>query len=86
MTKEGDAKIVYFNTIGAGGGGLMLGRDYMSYYSEYLLSSTQSICIILIAIVLREYNAAFLYHCWFSFILWWCSKYTNMSPSDKKSV
>ena len=58
MTKEGSAKIVNFITIGAGG--LMLGRGYMS---EYALSSTLSIYITLIAIVLREYNTAFLCNC-----------------------
>ena len=54
------AKIVNFITIWAGG--LMLGRGYISYYSEYALSSTLSIYITLIAIVLTEYNATFLCH------------------------
>ena len=45
MTKEGFAKIVNFITIGAGG--LMLGRGYVSNYSEYALSSTLSIYISL---------------------------------------
>ena len=61
MTKKGSAKIVNFITIGAEG--LMLRLGYMSHYSEYALSSTLSIYIILIAIVLSEYNAAFLCHC-----------------------
>ena len=43
----------------------MLGRGYISHYSEYALSSTLSIYITLIAIVLREYNTDFLCHCWF---------------------
>ena len=38
----------------------MLGRGFMSHYIEYVLSSTQSICITLIAIVLNEYNAVML--------------------------
>ena len=38
----------------------MLGRGYISHYSEYALSSSISIYITLIAIVLREYDAAFL--------------------------
>ena len=59
MTKEGSAKRVNFITIGAGG--LMLGRGYISQYSEYALSSTLSIYITLIAILLREYNAAYAY-------------------------
>ena len=46
MTKEGSAKIVNFITIGAGG--LMLGRGCISHYSEYGLSYTLSIYIILI--------------------------------------
>ena len=50
-------------TIGAGC--LMLGRGFISHYSEYTLSSALSIHITLIDIVLREYNAAFLCHCWF---------------------
>ena len=54
MTREGSVKSVNFITIGAGG--LMLGRGYMSHYSEYALYSTLSIYITLIAIVLKEYN------------------------------
>ena len=63
MTKKGSAKIVNFITTGAGG--LMLGRSNISHYTEYALSSTLSIYmyIILTAIVLREYNAAFLCLC-----------------------
>ena len=53
MTKE------EFTQIGAGV--LMLGRGHISY-SEYVLSSTLSIYSTLIAIVLRDYDAAFLYH------------------------
>ena len=49
-------------------GDLMLGCGYISHYSEYVLSSTLSIYSTLIANVLRNYDAAFLYHCWFSFI------------------
>ena len=60
MTKEGSAKIVNFITIGAWD--LMLGCDNISHYSEYVLSSTLSIYITLIAIVLRDYDAAFRYH------------------------
>ena len=61
MTKEGSAKIVNFIAIGAGG--LVLGCVYISNFSEYALSSTLSINIAWIAIVLREYIAAFLCHC-----------------------
>ena len=61
MTKKGSARIVNFFTIGAGG--LVLGCGYITHYSEYALSSTLSIYITLIAIVLREFNAALLYHC-----------------------
>ena len=57
MTKEGSTKIVNFITPGAGV--LMLGRGH---YSEHVLSSTLSIYSTLIAIVLRDYDAAFLYH------------------------
>ena len=60
MTKEGSSKIVNFMTPGAGV--LMLGRSHISHYSEYVLSSTLSIYRTLIAIVLRDYDAAFLYH------------------------
>ena len=59
MTKEGsnkDCKFYYYQ-------GLMLGRGYISHYSEYALSSTLSIYVTLITIVLRELNAAFLCHC-----------------------
>ena len=41
---------------------LMLGRGHTSHYSEYILSSTLSIYSTLIASVLRDYDAAFLYH------------------------
>ena len=60
ITKEGSTKIVNFKTPGAGV--LMLGRFHISHYSEYVLSSTLSINVTLIAIVIRDYDAAFLYH------------------------
>ena len=59
MTKEGCTKIVNFMTPEAGV--LMFGRGHISHYSEYVLSSTLSIYSTLIAIVLRDYDAAFLY-------------------------
>ena len=61
-TKEGSAKIVNFMTPGAGV--LMLGRGHINHYSEYVhvLYSTLSIYSTLIAIVLRDYDAAFLFH------------------------
>ena len=58
LTKEGSTNIVNFMTI------------YKSY-SEYVLSSTLSINFTLIDIVLKDYDAAFLYHCWILFTLWW---------------
>ena len=58
----------------------MLGCGHISHFSEYVLSSTLSIYSTLIAIVFRDYDAAFRYHSWFSFILWWGCWYTNMSP------
>ena len=61
MTEEGSTKII--NVMTPGVGVLMLGCGYMGHYSEYALSSTLSIYITLIAIVLREYNTAFLRHC-----------------------
>ena len=60
MTKEGSTKIVSFNTPMAEV--LMLGRRHISHFSEYVLSSTLSIYSTLIAIVLRDYDAAFRYH------------------------
>ena len=60
MTKEGSTKIVNFNTPGAGV--LALGRGHISHFSEYVLSSTLSIYSTLIAIVLRDYDAASRYH------------------------
>ena len=44
----------------------MLRRDHISHFSEYVVSSL-SIYFALIAIVLKNYNADFLYHCWFLF-------------------
>ena len=61
MTKERSTKIVNFMTPGAGV--LMLGHGHISHYSEYVISSTLSIYSTLIAIVLRDNDAAFLYHC-----------------------
>ena len=52
-----------------GAGVLMLGRGHISHYSEYVVSSTLSIISKLIDIVLRDYDAAFLYHRRFSFLL-----------------
>ena len=60
MTKEGSTKIVNFNTPMAEV--LMLERGHISHFSEYILSSTLSIYSTLIAIVLRDYDAAFRYH------------------------
>ena len=59
MTKEGSTQIVNFMTPWAGV--LMLGRGHTSHYSEYVLSSTLSIYSTLIAVVLRDYDAAILY-------------------------
>ena len=61
MIKEASTKIVNFMTPGAGV--LMLGCGHISHYSEYALSSTLSIYSTLIAIVLRDYNTAFLCNC-----------------------
>ena len=57
MTKEGSTKIVNFMTPGAGI--LMLGRDHISYIlNMYFIYFT--IYSRLIAIVLRDYDDAFL--------------------------
>ena len=64
MTRGEYVKIVNFIIIGAGG--RLLGFGYTKHYSEYELSSNLSIYtlyITLIAIVLREYSAAFVCHC-----------------------
>ena len=60
VTNEGSTKIVNFMTPGTGV--LMLGCGHISHYSEYVVSSTLSIYSTLVAIVLRDYDAAFLYH------------------------
>ena len=56
-------KIVNF--ISPWAGVIMPGRGHVSHCSKYALSSTLSIYIKLIAIVLRDYTAAFLRHCCF---------------------
>ena len=76
MTKEGSTKIINFMIPGAGV--LMLGRGHISYN---LVSFTLSIYSTLVAFVLRNFDAVFLFHRWFSFILWWGCWYTNMRPS-----
>ena len=81
MTTEGSTKIVNFMTPGAGV--MMLGRGHISH-CQYVVFSTLSIYSTLITIVLMDYDAVFLYHCWFSFFLWWGCWYTNINPSDKK--
>ena len=43
----------------------MLGRGLISHYSEDVLYSTLSKYSTLIAIVFRDYDAAFLYHHFF---------------------
>ena len=60
MSKEGSTQI--FNFMISGAGVLMLGRGHISNNIEYELSSTLLIFSTLIAIVLRDYDAAFLYH------------------------
>ena len=62
-TKEGSTKIVNFMTPGEGVLVLVLGHK--RHCSKYALSSTSALSIdsTLIAIVLRNYNAAFLRHC-----------------------
>ena len=59
-TKEGFTKFVNLMTTGAGV--LILGRGHISHYSEDVLYSTLSIYSTLIAILLRDYDAGFLYH------------------------
>ena len=59
ITKEGSTKIVNFNTPMAEV--LMLGCGHISHFSEYVLSYTLSIYSTLITIVLRDYDAAYLY-------------------------
>ena len=61
VTREGSVRIVNFITFGAGG--LVLGRGNVGHYSEYALYSALSVCITLIAVVLRGISAAFLCHC-----------------------
>ena len=60
MTKEGSTKIITFLTPGAGV--FVQGCGHISHYSEYVVSFTLSIYSTLVAIVLRDYDAAFLYH------------------------
>ena len=69
LTKETSTEIMNFITPGAGV--LMLRRGHISHYGLYAISSTlhASNYSILFAIVLRDYNAAFLCDCYFLFIL-----------------
>ena len=60
VTKEGFTEIVNFMTPRAGV--LMLGCGHISHFSEYVLSSTLSIYNTLIAIVLRDYDAVYLFN------------------------
>ena len=60
MTKEGSTKIINFNTPMAEV--LMLGCGHINHFSECVLYSTLSIYSTLVAIVLRDYDAALRYH------------------------
>ena len=60
MTKEGSTKIVDIMTPRAVV--LMLGHGHISHYSEFVVSSTLSIYSTLVAIVLRDYDAAYLFN------------------------
>ena len=44
---------------------LMLGRGHINHDCEYVLSPTLSIYLGLIVIMLKDYNAASLNHCWY---------------------
>ena len=59
MTKEGSTKIVNFMTPL----GLNVRRGHISHYynNDYVLSSTPSMYNTLIAIVLSDYDAAYLF-------------------------
>ena len=46
-----------------GAGVLLIGGGHISQYSEYVVTSTLSIYSTLVAIMLRDYVAAFLFHC-----------------------
>ena len=81
MIKEGSTKIVHFVA-----GVRMEGCGHISHFNDYRLSYTLSKYSTLVHIILREYNIAFLCHCWFLWILWWGCWYAYMSPSDKKSL
>ena len=62
MTKEGSTKIVNFMNPVVGV--LVLGHGHISHIVKmHVISSTLSIYSTLIAIVLRDYNVAFLRHC-----------------------
>ena len=60
MSKEGSNRIVTFITSEAGV--LVIGRGHISHYSSDVVYFTLSIYSTLIAFVLRDYDAAFLYH------------------------
>ena len=62
MTKEGSSQIINSMTPWTGVLVLGLGHAHISHYSKYVISSTLSIYSSLIAIVLRDYDADFLYH------------------------
>ena len=62
MTKEGSTQIVPVNFMKPRGRGSERWAWPYKSYSEYVLSSTLSIYSTLIAIVLRDYDVAFLYH------------------------
>ena len=60
ITKEGSTKIVTFMTPWARF--FVIGRVHISHYNrEYVLSSTLSVYSTLIAIVLRDYDAAYVF-------------------------
>ena len=66
MTKEGSTKTVNFMTSWV----LMLWRGHINHDCEYVLSPSLSIYFALIVIMLKDNNAASLYHCWFLLSFW----------------
>ena len=85
VTKEGSVQILSFMTTGTGV--LVRRRDHISHYHLiYIIFYFIDIQQIEWAIVLRDYDTAFLFNSGFLFNMWLGCWYANMIPSDKKSM
>ena len=65
---------------------ITVSKEFDNPWSWWSRNLYQLIFSTLVAIVIRDYNAAFLFHFCFLFLLWLICWGANLNPSVKKSV